>query len=294
MSETGSTVPRRQLGRYLRDLRTQTGMTIPQVAKLIERSPSTLQRIEKGELPQKIRTVDIRELCSVLGADDTMTAALTGLAEQANVKSWWHEYGNLIPKDFDVYMGLESAAESLTSYSPDAVVGLLQHSDYVRVLARDVYPEGTPDEIEQRVHLKQRRQTLITRKRQPAKLAVVLGEASLRRVVGSRKTMSNQLKHLADISTLPNVSLRILRFDAGIPMGDPLGRFIVLDFGLDARGASIEPSVVYLETFTGDMYLEKRIDVQSYHEAHQAIQRAALDEQASRDLLRQVAREFSA
>ena len=34
--------------------------------------------------------------------------------------------------------------------------------------------------------------------------------------------MSAQCKHLADISTLPNVSLRILPFDAGIPLGHPL------------------------------------------------------------------------
>ncbi|MFQ6391931.1 helix-turn-helix domain-containing protein [Nocardia sp. KC 131] len=294
MSEAGSTVPRRQLGRYLRDLRTQTGMTIPEVAKLIERSPSTLQRIEKGDLPQRVRTVDIRELCNVLGADDTMTTALTGLAEQANVQSWWHEYGNLIPKDFDVYMGLESAAERLTSYSPDAVIGLLQHADYARVLARDVYSQGTPDEIEQRVHLKQRRQTLVTRKRQPAKLTVVLGEASVRRVVGNRKVMSHQLKHLADMSTLPNVSIRVLAFNAGIPMGDPLGLFTILGFGTTAKSQHVEPPVVYLENFTGDMYLEKAADVQRYYEAHQAIQRAALDEKASRDLFRQVAREFSA
>lgn len=294
MSEIGSTVPRRQLGRYLRDLRTQTGMTIPEVAKLIQRSPSTLQRIEKGELPQKIRTVDIRELCNVLDADETMTAAITGLAEQANVKSWWHEYGTLIPKDFDVYMGLESAAEQLTSYSPDAVIGLLQHPDYARVLVRGVYPAGTPEEIEQRVHLKQRRQALITRKRQPAQLNVVLGEASLRRVVGNRKIMSRQARHLADASTLPNVSLCVLPFDAGIPMGDPVGLFTILNFGMSAKGEPVEPPVVYLENFTGDMYLEKQADVDRYHEAHQAIRRAALDEKMSRDLFRQVAREFSA
>lgn len=294
MSETGSTVPRRQLGRYLRDLRSQTGMTIPDVARLVQRSPSTIQRIEKGEFPKTIRTVEIRELCSVLGANETMTAALTGLADQANGKSWWHEYGNLIPEDFDVYMGLESAALQLTTYSPDAVIGLLQDANYARVLVRDVYPGSTPEEVEQRVHLRQRRQALVTRKRHPAKLSVVLGEAALRRVVGTRRVMSDQLKHLADISTMPNISLRVLPFEAGIPMGDPLGRFIILDFGVDAKSEPVEPSVVYLETFTGDMYLEKPVDVDRYDGAYRTIQRAALDEQASRDLLRTVAREFAA
>ncbi|MBF6086118.1 helix-turn-helix domain-containing protein [Nocardia cyriacigeorgica] len=293
MSETGSTLPRRQLGRYLRDLRTQTGMTIPQVAKLIERSPSTLQRLEKGE-SGRIRMVDIRELCKVLDADETMTAALIGLAQQANVKCWWHEFGNLIPNDFDVYLGLESAAVQLNSYSPDAVIGLLQHPDYARVLIRAVHPDISAEELDQRIHLKQRRQTLITRKRGAARLEVVLGEAALRRVVGSGKVMAWQLKHLADTGTLPNVSIRVLPFSAGIPLGDPLGLFTILSFGTDAKGQDVEPPVVYLENFTGDMYLEKPADVQRYYEAHKAIQHAALDEKASRDLFRQVAREHCA
>ncbi len=272
----------------------QTGMTIPEVARLAELSSSTIQRFEKGQFPQKIRTADIRELCAVLGADEKMTAALLGLAQQANSKSWYHEYGELIPADFDVYMGLEAAVSVLTTYSPDAVIGLLQTADYARVLTQSGYPDSESDEIDQRVHLRMRRQALITRKRRPATLNVVLGEATLRRIVGNRRVMAAQLKHLADMSTMPNVSIRILPFEAGIPLGDPVGRFIVLEFGKGARGEPHEPPVVYVESFTGDMYLEKQIDVRRYHEAYQAIQHAALDENSSRDLLRQLAREYRA
>lgn len=291
MSGIGSTVPRRQLGRHLRDLRLQIGMTIPEVAKRAELSSSTIQRFEKGQFPQKIRTADIREICAVLGADETMTAALTGLAQQASQKNWHHEYGELIPEDFDVFMGLEVAAEALFAYSPDAVIGLLQTADYARELIRCGYPGISPDELERRVHLRMRRQTLITRKRKPAMLSAVLGEAALRRVVGSKRVMSAQIRHLADISTLPNVSLRVLPFDAGIPLGDPLSRFIILEFGAADRGEPSEPAIVYIETYTGSLYLEKPADVGRHHQAHQAVQRAALDEDASRILLRQIARE---
>ncbi|WP_280379512.1 helix-turn-helix domain-containing protein [Nocardia wallacei] len=294
MSGTGSTVPRRQLGRYLRELRSQTGMTIPEVARLAELSTSTIQRFEKGQFPAKIRTADIRELCAVLGADEPMTDALLGLAQQANNKSWYHDYGELIPKDFDVYIGLEAAAKTLTTYSPDAVIGLLQTADYARILIQGVYPGISPDELEQRVHLRMRRQALISRKRQPATLHAVLGEAALRRIVGTRRVMASQLKHLADMSTMPNISLHILPFDAGIPMGDPLGRFIVLDFPPGGKSVPAEPPVVYIENLTGDMYLEKPDDVRQYHEAYRAIQRSALDVEGSRALLRQLAREFAA
>ncbi|PSR62595.1 MULTISPECIES: helix-turn-helix domain-containing protein [Nocardia] len=293
MSEPGSTVPRRQLGRYLRDLRSQTGMTLHEVAQKAEISASTVQRYENGRFPAKLRTADIRELCAVLGADDTLTAALEGLAQQANVQNWWHEYDDVIPPDFDVYMGLEAAAEQLVVYSPDAVMGLLQTPDYAAVLTREVFPDATPEEIAQRVHMRMRRQSLITRRRGPAELRMVLGEAAIRRTVGGRRVMAAQAKRLADISTMQNVSLRILPFSAGIPLGQVYSQFIVLEFGKDAKGNLVEPPIVYLEHPTGDLYLEKPADVRHYTEAHQGIQRATLDEQASRDLLRRIAREFA-
>jgi transcriptional regulator with XRE-family HTH domain len=194
-------------------------MTIKEVARRAQLSPSTIQRYESGQFPANLRAADIRELCAVLGADETTTAALVGLAEQANVKCWYHEYDEVIPKHFDVYMGLEAAAESLTVYSPDAIPGLLQTADYARVLTQGVYPGASQEEIDKRVQLRLRRQALITRRRQPARLNVVLGEAALRRIVGSRRIMSAVCKHLADISTLPNVSLRILPFAAGLTLG---------------------------------------------------------------------------
>lgn len=67
---------------------------------------------------------------------------------------------------------------------------------------------------------------------------------------------------------------------------------MILDFGTDNKGKPAEPPVVYLESLTGGMYLEKPNDVDRYHGAHQALMDAALDETASRTLLRQVAREY--
>ncbi|MET8874447.1 helix-turn-helix transcriptional regulator [Nocardia sp. NPDC004604] len=58
MSEHGSTVARRQLGMYLRNGREECGLTLRQAADLIQRSPSTLQRIEKGTVVH-LREVDL-------------------------------------------------------------------------------------------------------------------------------------------------------------------------------------------------------------------------------------------
>ncbi|MEV6137054.1 helix-turn-helix transcriptional regulator [Nocardia sp. NPDC051990] len=292
MTDSGSTVPRRQLGRHLRDLRLQAGLTMPAAAQLIERGTTTLQRLETGQ-SSRIRLLDIRQLCAVYDAEEVVTAGLLGLAQQASGKCWWHEYGKLIPEDFDVYVGLEAAARRLTSYAPGVVLGLLQAPDYSRAMLRRGFPQASTEEIERRVELKQRRQRILTRKRKPTELIIVLLECALRRVVGNRRVMAAQMRHLADMSTLPNITLQVLPFSAGIPLGDPVGLFTVIEFGMDTTRQPIEPSIVYLENLTGDLYLEQQDDVERYHVAHEAIRRAALDETASRSLLRQLAREYA-
>lgn len=288
MAETASTVPRRQLGRYLRELRQQSGMTIAEVARRIERGASTLQRLETGQA-DRIRLWDIDALCQVLGAGETETAALKGLAQQGNTKGWWHEYGDLIPTNFDVYIGLESAAASLT-YFQELVPGLAQTPDYARALIRAVNRAESKVEIDRRVEMRMHRQVLVTRKAQPAMVDMVLDESALHRIVGNTKIMAAQLRHLADLSTRPNVTVRILPFAAGIPLGDMTGPFIILNFDEGDDTQDVEPPVVYVESYTGAMYFDDRDSVQRYRTAHEAMRKVALDVRQSRDLLRRASK----
>lgn len=289
MVETGSTVPRRQLGRYLRDLRQQSGMTIAEVARRIERGASTVQRLETGQA-ERIRLWDVDALCQVLGASETETAALKGLAQQGNSKSWWHEYGDLIPANFDVYIGLESAAVALTSYQ-ELVPGLVQTPEYARVLIGAVHPSEHQTEISRRVEMRMHRQIILARKAQPTVLDVVLYESVLHRMIGSRQIMATQLRHLADVGTRPNITIRVLPFSAGVPSGDLTGPFTILDFGEESNGQPVEPPVIYAESYTGAMYFDDPDTTRRYRAAHEAMRRVALDARQSRDLLRQRARE---
>ncbi|MFB8008508.1 helix-turn-helix domain-containing protein [Nocardia sp. NPDC058058] len=292
-SPASSTLPRRQLGRYLRDWRIQAGLTIAEAAKLMEWGASTLQRLEKGNA-DRIRTIDIHELCRIYGIPAEIAEGLKGLAQQAAVKSWWHSYGDLIPENFDVYVGLEASAQQLSCYQSELVPGLLQIADYARALNTLGYPEESAAEVNRRVQLRLQRQALITRRMHPATVAMVLHESVLRRSVGGARVMAAQVRHLAEVSTRPNVALRILPFDAGVPLGLSTGPFVILEFGTDGKGQPVEPPVVYVEGFTGDLYLERQGDVQRYRRAQGCLERCALEVQDSRNLLRQVAKEYSA
>ncbi|NNH70804.1 hypothetical protein HLB23_13170 [Nocardia uniformis] len=114
----------------------------------------------------------------------------------------------------------------------------------------------------------------------------------LRRIIGGHSVMAAQLRHLADASPLPNITLRILPLAAGYPTGDQIDPFVVLQFGPDSRGEPVEPTIVYAEGFTSDMYSEELGTVERYTQAYRDIQRASMDETGSRTLLRETAREY--
>ncbi|MBF6235590.1 helix-turn-helix domain-containing protein [Nocardia otitidiscaviarum] len=288
--EAGSTLPRRQLGRYLLEWRSRAGYTQAKAAQLLEIGATSLGRLEKGE-NSRIKSRDIQAACDLYGVPQDLTAALVGLARQANVKNWWHQYGDLIPKDFDVYVGLEAAAARIITYQPELVPGLLQIADYDRALAAS-RPDDTDDERERRVQLKMQRQRIVTRKTQPVRLDVVVGEAALHRIAGSRSVMAAQLRHLADRSTDENVELRVLPFAAGFPGGISMPPFVVLEYGVSAPGEPVEPPVVFLEGVVGNMYVEEAGDVASFARSYDRIRDAALDSPNSRQMLRQLAREY--
>ncbi|WP_239003962.1 helix-turn-helix domain-containing protein [Nocardia panacis] len=291
IEEDGSTLPRRQLGRYLRDARESLGMSLVETARLMQWGKSSLQRLEKGET-ERIRTHDVAVLCGILQLNPQQTSDLMALAEQAAVKNWYQEYGSLISPNFDVYVGLESAAREMASYQPCTIPGLLQTPDYARTLDSLYFPDESDSELDRRIELRVRRQGVITRSIQPASLTAVLHESAIRTVVGSRLVMATQLRHVADLSGQPNIHIRILPFRAGLPVGISTGPFTILEFGVGKNGRSAEPPLVYAEAFTGAMYIEKPTDVDRYRKAWARTEHSAMDVRPSRDLLREVAREY--
>ncbi|WP_405485077.1 helix-turn-helix domain-containing protein [Nocardia sp. NBC_00511] len=291
MGDEDSTLPRRQLGRYLRQYREEIGLTMAQAAKLVEIGTSTLHRLEKGTA-EKVRVRIILHLCEIYECTVDDTAALKRLAEQAAVKTWYQELGDLLPGSFDHYVGLEAAARQLISYQ-EVVPGLLQTPDYARTLIRG-YRTDMPDrDIERRVELRLRRQKIVTRRAEPVGLDVVLHESALHRVVGGPRIMANQLRRLADAGTGPTIEVRVLPFAAGMPMGLLPGSFVILDFGLDSKGRALEPPVVYVESvLTAQIYLQKEPDIQRYRAVWAALHDASLGVEESRALLRKIAKEY--
>ncbi|GAA5067219.1 Scr1 family TA system antitoxin-like transcriptional regulator [Nocardia callitridis] len=85
------------------------------------------------------------------------------------------------------------------------------------------------------------RQIIVKRKARPLALEVLLHESALRRVIGNRRIMAAQLRQLAEVGKLPNISLRVHLYFAGSVWGLPATPFVILDYGTDQRGRPIEP-----------------------------------------------------
>jgi hypothetical protein len=98
--------------------------------------------------------------------------------------------------------------------------------------------------------------------------------------------MRNQLRHIVEMAEQPHISIQVLPFKAGAhPAMD--GSFIILGFP-----EALDPDVVYLESQTGSLYLEKLPEVDRYQTMFNHLVAKALDPDESRNLIAQGAAEL--
>ena len=282
----GSTVPRRQLGRYLKDQREKSGITVAAAARALEWSTAKLWRIETGQV--SMRSHDVATMCGVYRASADLTEALTGLARETKARGWWHAYGDAIPDWFGLYVGLEGAATQIRKCDSELIPGLLQTKAYAHAFITLERPDLTPDDVHRAVAAKLHRQALLSRRLPPPpRLEVLLSEAVLRRPIPDRQAMAGQLRHLAAvIEESSHVTVRVLPLAAGPCRASICGPFAVLDFD----GA--EPATVYVEGPTGALYLDKPAEVATFDAIWRSVAGQTLDEGQSLRLIAAVAEEY--
>ncbi|GAB3507398.1 helix-turn-helix domain-containing protein [Phytohabitans suffuscus] len=256
----GPTAVRILVGAQLRQLREARGLTRAEAGDTIRASESKLSRMELGRVGFKQR--DVKDLLTLYGVhDEAEREAVLARVREANAPSWWQPYSDVTPNWFQRYLGLEATASLIRTYEVAFVPGLLQTEDYARAVMRLSHGSGLLDEVERRVRLRLERQQVLTRP-DPPRLWAVVDEAALRRPVGGRRVMRDQLETLISIVVKsPHVSLQVVPLAAGgyAAAGSP---FTILRFPQDSL-----PDVVYIEQLTGALYLDKRDDVEYYFDA---------------------------
>ncbi|MFJ3706133.1 MULTISPECIES: helix-turn-helix transcriptional regulator [Streptomyces] len=277
------TVRRRRLGQELRRLREIKGMTAEEVAERLLVSQSKISRLENGR--RSISQRDVRDLCGVYEVEDhRVVDSLMQMAKDSRQQGWWHAFGDI---PYSVYIGLETDAESLRVYEPQIVPGLLQTRSYAEALINGALPEAPPSDIEKRVNVRARRQDRVNAPEHPLRLWAVIDESALRRLVGGKQVMLEQLEHLVEQSKLPHVTVQVLPFEMGAHPGIN-GQYAVLEFP-DAA----DSSVVYIEGVTSDLYLEKANDVQRYSVMYEHLRAQALNVDQTRQFIGDIAKGYT-
>ncbi|GGM08436.1 helix-turn-helix domain-containing protein [Micromonospora yangpuensis] len=279
--DLGSSVPRRHLGRILRELRLDAGITLDAASDAIACSRQKVWRIETGL--GTTRAVDVRALCDLYNTDPDLTAALVTVAAETKATGWWHAHDNPVPAWFTPYPGLENAAARIRSYQQALLPGLLRTPAYHQA----VHPHR-PDHPEHLHEVRHPPGNLLTRRLPPPpRLYVVLSEAVLLRRVGEPGVMAEQLTHLLRLTELPHVAVRVLPLSAGVPEAALAGPFTMLDF-TPGRRVTPDPPVVYRASLTGDLYLDRPGEITSYERLWLAIATHALNEDISVRLIEKI------
>jgi transcriptional regulator with XRE-family HTH domain len=277
------TVLRMVLGKRLRQLREQAGVSFDEAARAIEVTALTVRRIEKAEVGLRIPYV--KELLRTYGVSDTEIEDFLSLAREANQPGWWHKFRDVLPEWFSAYVSLESEAQVIRLYEPQYVPGLLQTHDYAAALLRVGFPNASPEDVDRRVALRLRRQDLLVKPEAPA-IWAILDETVLRRPVGGPEVMRAQIDRLVEATERPKIRIQIMRFAAG-PHPGAYGPFHYFRFGFSEL-----PDIVYTEGLAGAQYVDQPAEVVTYLEVLDRMSVQAEPVARTRDILAALRKEL--
>src|SRR5215469_15512309 len=204
-ARSGPMALRIALGAHLRRLREASHITPAEAGEAIRATHSKISRLERGRSAARQR--DVADLLTLYGiTDEAVREQVLTLARQASMSGWWQQYNDILPRWFELYVGLEKAASIIRTYEVQFVHGLLQTEGYARAVILIANPRASEEEIDRRVSVRMKRQQLLAQPDAP-ELWTVLDETVLRRSPGGPGVMRAQLEHLLELMDLPNVTL---------------------------------------------------------------------------------------
>lgn len=276
---------RRRLRTELRAARLKKDLTQDQVARAMDWSLSKMNRIEKAKTG--ISTNDLKALLPLYEiTDEKRIGELLALARAARRPPWWQQYSEVAPTTLLELIDYESAASAVNQFEPMFVPGILQTEEYATAVLRVAYgEESSAKRVPALVELRTKRRDLLT-SQDAATFSFVLDEAVIRRVAGTADVTSRQLLDLVSLAELPNVSIQVVPFAAGLHPG-MRGAFKIVEFD-----DTPDENIVFLERPHGDLFREDPGEVKSYLETFRRIAKMALSPSDSIGLLHKAAREM--
>jgi transcriptional regulator with XRE-family HTH domain len=190
-----------------------------------------------------------------------------------------------LPEWFRPFAIHEAAATALYAFELALVPGLLQTADYARALLSKRMGVSAEDS-ERLVRARLERQDVLDRADPPPPMLwAVIDEAVLRRPVGGREVMREQVEHLIEMAGRPSIMIQVIPQSVDVHEGLN-GSFVIAE-------AAGEMSIVYLETAMTGFTLERPEHVAVVKLAYETLRAEALSPAASLALMEDVAKTWT-
>ena len=273
------TLRRKTLGAELRKLRTARGASLEEIAELLGCSSGKISHIENGRnSPSKAELLVLMDHYDVPADQREL---LEETREEARKRGWWSTYR--LPTWFQDYVGMEADATRVRTFELELIPGLLQTEAYARTINVIGSHMTEPEEVDRKVKARLRRQERL-REDEPLEVHAVLSEAALHRCADPT-IAAEQFSHLVALTELPNVTIQILPFSAGLHESVS-GSFALLDFPPDAW-----PSCAYQEYAVGGHLVDDSAAVAALDTVFEKLCKRSLSEERSIELIAQHARQ---
>ncbi|MCX2953060.1 helix-turn-helix domain-containing protein [Lentzea sp. NEAU-D7] len=228
----------------LRQMRDDLELTQQAVADALDWSVSKLIRVEKGE--NKVSVTDVQALLFHYGVTDKARVdELVGMARaiKRSRSAWMDKYKGFFSEQFARFLELETSAVRIRQCQLNVVPGLLQISDYARVLVAANAPNE--DSVARGVEIRLHRQSVL--EAGGPEIFIIMDEAVLHRVIGTEDVLRRQLVRIKEIAALPHVTIQILPFAKGIHPAMK-NSFSILDFSEDENDFALLIEQPYKDT----------------------------------------------
>ncbi|MEV8632533.1 helix-turn-helix transcriptional regulator [Streptosporangium sp. NPDC051023] len=264
--------PRVQFGAELRRHRNAARMSQKTLAALTGWSISQISMLEngnRGPTPELACSMD--SALKLDGALSSLWAMLDNVSKQ--LPTWYRSW-----------LEIEREADTLRTWQPVIVPGLLQTEDYARAVL-STEPLATPEQIEERTTARMERQNIL-RRTSPPVWWVLLDEGVLDRPIGSPSVMAAQLGHLAETASSSRITIQIVPWSAYSAIG-LIGAFVIAT-------APGEPDTAYIDSAGISVRVTGRPDdVSSLALRYDAIRAEALSQRESLILIKEKMRRWT-
>ncbi|HEY3611849.1 MAG TPA: helix-turn-helix transcriptional regulator [Pseudonocardiaceae bacterium] len=263
-------------------IRNERALSLDVVCQRLKWQQSKLSRMENGQ--QHISDADLASLLVIYEVHGQERRRLLHLAQRQDDPGRWEldmptELDD-VPDKKGTLLRLEPEATALVDAETVLIPGLAQTADYAGAMmnAAGVLPE----QAKRRVVIRMERQSLLLKNGAP-KFDMIVDEAALRKIVGSRAIMARQLRALLDLAERPNVRLWVVPFAASgnVAFYEP---FYLMKLPRNK-------SVVLLESKGSRVFLEDQQKIDFFDRHAAKVVKAALNPAASIDFVANLRKE---